>query len=152
MPSGRSTAASDGTLFLNQLVISDPDAGSDALGIKTTVTKDGDYYRLNGSKTFITNAPVADSFAILARTSKEESKIKGGTFFILERGMNGLTTGPPLEKLGMRSSPTGQIFLNDVKVHKDQILGTIGDGFKLPGISGMPSIMKSEREQRKSRK
>src|SRR5512145_2439598 len=93
---------------IGALAITEPDAGSDALGIKTTATKDGDYYVLNGSKTFITNAPIADYFAILARTGREESKIKGGTFFILERGMKGLETGPPLEKLGMRSSPTGQ--------------------------------------------
>lgn len=115
---------------IGALAITEPDAGSDALGIRTTAVKDGDYYRLNGSKPFITNAPIADYFAILTRTSKEASKIKGGTFFILERGMNGLETGPPLEKLGMRSSPTGQIFLNDVKVHKDQVLGTIGEGFQ----------------------
>lgn len=115
---------------IGALAITEPDAGSDALGIKTAATKDGDYYVLNGSKTFITNAPIADYFAVLARTSREESKIKGGTWFVLERGMDGLETGPPLEKLGMKSSPTGQIFLNDVRVHKDQILGTEGDGFR----------------------
>jgi alkylation response protein AidB-like acyl-CoA dehydrogenase len=114
---------------IGALAITEPDAGTDALGIKSTATKEGDYYRLNGSKTFITNAPIADYFAILTRTSQERSKIKGGTWFILERGMAGLETGPPLEKLGMKSSPTGQVFLNDVLVHKDQILGDIGDGF-----------------------
>jgi alkylation response protein AidB-like acyl-CoA dehydrogenase len=114
---------------IGALAITEPDAGSDALGIKSTATKEGDYYRLKGSKTFITNAPIADYFAILARTSKESSKIKGGTWFILERGMDGLETGPPLEKLGMRSSPTGQVFLNDVHVHKNQILGEKGEGF-----------------------
>lgn len=115
---------------IGALAITEPDFGTDALGIKTSAIAEGDYYRLNGSKTFITNAPIADYFAILARTSREKSKIRGGTWFILERGMDGLETGPPLEKLGMRSSPTGQIFLNDVLVHKDQILGEEGEGFK----------------------
>ncbi|MEW6186554.1 MAG: acyl-CoA dehydrogenase family protein [Thermodesulfobacteriota bacterium] len=115
---------------IGALAITEPDFGTDALGIKTSAIAEGDYYRLNGSKTFITNAPIADYFAILARTSQEKSKIRGGTWFILERGLDGLETGPPLEKLGMRSSPTGQVFLNDVKVHKDQILGEKGEGFK----------------------
>jgi alkylation response protein AidB-like acyl-CoA dehydrogenase len=115
---------------IGALAITEPDFGTDALGIKSSATAEGDYYRLKGSKTFITNAPIADYFAILTRTSQEKSKIKGGTWFILERGTDGLETGPPLEKLGMRSSPTGQIFLNDVMVHKDQILGEKGEGFK----------------------
>lgn len=114
---------------IGALAITEPDYGTDALGIKTSAIAEGDYYRLNGSKTFITNAPIADYFAILTRTSKEKSRMKGGTWFILERGMDGLETGAPLEKLGMRSSPTGEIFLSDVKVHKDQILGEKGEGF-----------------------
>ena len=109
--------------------ITEPDAGSDALGIKSSAVKEGSNYRINGSKIFITNAPIADYFVIIVRTSEEESKIKGGTWFILERGMEGLSTGLPLDKLGMRSSPTGQIFMEDVVVSQDQILGEEGKGF-----------------------
>ncbi len=103
--------------------------GTDALGIKSSAVKEGSNYRINGSKIFITNAPIADYFVIIVRTSEEESKIKGGTWFILERGMEGLSTGLPLDKLGMRSSPTGQIFMEDVVVSQDQILGEEGKGF-----------------------
>ena len=109
--------------------ITEPDAGSDAFGIKSFAVKQGNSYRINGSKTFITNAPIADYFVIIVRTSEEESKIKGGTWFILERGTKGLSTGPPLEKLGMRSSPTGQVYMEDMVVSQDQILGKEGEGF-----------------------
>jgi alkylation response protein AidB-like acyl-CoA dehydrogenase len=109
--------------------ITEPDVGSDALGIKSSAVKEGNNYRINGSKIFITNAPIADYFVIIVRTSEEESKIKGGTWFVLERGMEGLSTGLPLDKLGMRSSPTGQIFMEDVVVSRDQILGEEGKGF-----------------------
>ncbi len=111
------------------LAISEPEAGSDAFNIKTTAVKQGDRYIINGNKTFITNAPIADYFLVIARTSKRQSKIQGGTWFILERGMEGLATGKPFNKLGMRSSPTGEIFLQDVIVPEDQVLGNVDKGF-----------------------
>lgn len=109
--------------------ITEPDAGSDALSIKSSAIKKNGKYIINGSKTFITNAPIADFFVVIVRTSEEESKIKGGTWFIIERGTEGLSTGLPLEKLGMRSSPTGQIFMDDVVASEDQVLGKEGKGF-----------------------
>ncbi len=109
--------------------ITEPDAGSDALAIKSSAVKEGNNYRINGSKTFISNAPFADYFVIIVRTSEEKSKIKGGTWFILERGMEGFSTGPPLDKLGMRSSPTGQVFMEDIVVSQEQMLGKEGEGF-----------------------
>ncbi|MGH7787865.1 MAG: acyl-CoA dehydrogenase family protein [Candidatus Binatia bacterium] len=103
--------------------LTEPGAGSDALrGMKSTARRDGDHYVLNGSKTFITNAPFADVFLIYAR-------VQGGELdgaiqpFIVERGTAGLTTGPPMQKMGMRGSPTGEIFLDDVRVPADQLLG-----------------------------
>jgi alkylation response protein AidB-like acyl-CoA dehydrogenase len=111
------------------LGVTENHSGTDALGIKSSAVKEGSNYRINGSKIFITNAPIADYFVIIVRTSEEESKIKEGTWFILERGMEGLSTGLPLDKLGMRSSPTGQIFMEDVVVSQDQILGEEGKGF-----------------------
>jgi alkylation response protein AidB-like acyl-CoA dehydrogenase len=111
------------------LAISEPEAGSDAFSIKSTAVKNGGSYTLNGTKTFITNAPIADYLLVIARTSRGDSKIKGGTWFILERGMPGLSTGKPFNKLGMRSSPTGEIFMQDVEVPAAQILGTEDEGF-----------------------
>ena len=102
--------------------LTEPESGSDALGgMKTKARRDGDHFVLNGSKTFITNAPYADVFLVLARLEDGA----GGSIqsFIVERGAPGLTTGPPMKKMGMRGSPTGEIFLDDVRVPADQLLG-----------------------------
>jgi len=103
--------------------LTEPGAGSDALrGMKTTARRDGDAYVLNGSKTFITNAPYADVFLIYAR-------VHGGDLdgsiqpFIVERDAAGLSTGPAMKKMGMRGSPTGEVFLDEVRVPADQLLG-----------------------------
>lgn len=109
--------------------LTEPGAGSDALGISTRAVKDGDHYVINGQKTFITNAPIADYFIVLARTSGEAGDIAGGTAFILERGMEGLSTGKAFDKMGMRCSPTGEIFMEDVRVGKEQMLGGEGTCF-----------------------
>lgn len=109
--------------------LTEPGAGSDALGISTRAVKDGDYYVINGQKTFITNAPIADYFIVLTRTSGESGEIMGGTAFVLDRGMEGLSTGAPFDKMGMRCSPTGEIFMEDLRVHKDRMLGAEGMAF-----------------------
>ena len=103
--------------------LTEPEAGSDALrGMKTTARREGDGYVLNGSKTFITNAPYADIFLIYARVTGGE--LDGSIQpFIVERGTAGLSTGPAMKKMGMRGSPTGEIFLDDVRVPADQLLG-----------------------------
>ncbi len=108
--------------------LTEPNAGSDTLGIQTRALRDGDHFVINGSKTFITNAPIAEYFIVIARTSGERS-VKGGTNFILERGMQGLSTGEPFDKLGMRCSPTGEVFLDDVVATKEQVLGIEEEGF-----------------------
>ena len=103
--------------------LTEPGAGSDALrGMRTTARRDGDHYVLNGSKTFITNAPYADVFLVYARADDGEA---AGAIqpFIVERGTPGLSTGPAMKKMGMRGSPTGEIFLDDVRVPTDQLLG-----------------------------
>ncbi|HEY2385368.1 MAG TPA: acyl-CoA dehydrogenase family protein [Candidatus Binatia bacterium] len=103
--------------------LTEPGAGSDALrGMKTTARRDGDHWVLNGSKTFITNAPYADVFLVYARSDEGGGD---GTIqpFIVERGTPGLSTGPAMKKMGMRGSPTGEIFLDDVRVPADQLLG-----------------------------
>ncbi len=103
--------------------LTEPGAGSDALGgMKTSAVADGDDFVLNGSKTFITNAPYADTFLVYARVSggAQDGAIQP---FIVERGTPGLSTGPAMKKMGMRGSPTGEVFLDDVRVPKDQLLG-----------------------------
>jgi acyl-CoA dehydrogenase len=107
--------------------MTEPGAGSDAFGsMRTVARRDGDHFILNGQKTFITNAPFADIFIIyakIAETEGEDVRHRPIHAFVVERGVAGLTTGKPMEKMGMHSSPTGEIFLSDVRVPKDQLLG-----------------------------
>lgn len=107
--------------------LTEPDYGSDAVGIRTRAVRQGDSYVLDGSKTFITNAPIADYFIVLAREYGEG--IEGGTAFVLERGYPGLELGKPLKKLGNRTSPTGEVFLHSCKVPASQVLGRPGRAF-----------------------
>jgi len=108
--------------------LTEPEAGSDALSIRTFARREGDYYVINGSKTFATNAPIAEHFILVART--QDGRGSGlGTNFLLDRDMPGLEVGKKMDKMGMRCSPTGEIFLDSVKVHRDQILGSEGSGF-----------------------
>jgi alkylation response protein AidB-like acyl-CoA dehydrogenase len=100
--------------------LTEPGAGSDAFGsMKTHATKVDGGWRLSGSKTFITNAPYADVFLVYARMPGDA----GVRAFILERGSKGLETGAPFKKMGMHASPTGEIFLDEVFVPADQLLG-----------------------------
>jgi alkylation response protein AidB-like acyl-CoA dehydrogenase len=114
---------------IGAMAITETKGGSNALGARTTGRAQGGEYLLNGAKTFITNAPIADFILVLTRTSGQERQIEGGTWFILERGTSGLETGKPFDKLGMKSSPTGEVFLSDVRVPADQVLGDVGQGF-----------------------
>ena len=107
--------------------LTEPDTGSNAVGIQTRASKKGDAYYVTGSKTFITNAPIADFFIIIARESGEG--IEGGTAFVLERSHPGLDLSAPLKKMGHRTSPTGQIFLHDCKIPASQVLGRPGKAF-----------------------
>ncbi|UCD84538.1 MAG: acyl-CoA dehydrogenase family protein [Deltaproteobacteria bacterium] len=112
--------------------LTEPEAGSDAFGgMKSVAKPDGDYYILNGTKTFITNAPYADIMVVYAKIDRGQPKKEQPVHsFILERGMEGLTTGKPFEKMGMKDSPTGEIFMEDVKVHKDMLLGAEKDNIR----------------------
>ena len=110
--------------------LTEPCAGSDALSLKTSYQKEGDGYIINGSKTFITNAPIAQYFMVVTRKAGTKGA-SGGTLFILERGMEGLSTGNPFKKMGMRCSPTGEVFMDNVRVSKDRILGQEGEGFQI---------------------
>jgi len=105
--------------------MTEPGAGSDAFGsMRTTARRDGDQFVLNGQKTFITNAPFADTFVIYAKLEgNEDSRYRPFHAFIVERGTPGLSTGKPMDKMGMHSSPTGEVFLEDVRVPVEQLLG-----------------------------
>ncbi len=110
--------------------LTEPESGSDALSLKTHYQNQGEAFVLNGSKTFITNGPIARYFMVVTRQQGTKGA-KGGTLFILERDMEGLSTGTPFKKMGMRCSPTGEVFFENVTVTRDQILGEEGQGFKI---------------------
>ena len=102
--------------------LTEPQAGSAAIrDMKTTAKRDGDHWVLNGSKTFITNAPYADTFVVYAKV-RDDGKDRAEAF-ICERGDPGLETGKPFHKMGFRSSPTGEVFLSDCRIPADRLLG-----------------------------
>ncbi len=105
--------------------MTEPGAGSDAFGaMRTSARRDGDHFVLNGQKTFITNAPFADTFVIYAKLEgNDDSRYRPFHAFIVEKGTPGLSVSKPMEKMGMHSSPTGEVFLADVRVPADQLLG-----------------------------
>ncbi|MGK5082374.1 acyl-CoA dehydrogenase family protein [Bdellovibrionota bacterium FG-1] len=113
--------------------LTEPAVGSDAVSVKTRCERQGDHYVLNGSKTFITNAPIADYFMVIAREYGADGKpvegFQGGTAFILDRGLEGLKTGNPFHKMGHWSSPTGEVFMDNVRVPASQVLGKPGKAF-----------------------
>jgi acyl-CoA dehydrogenase len=115
---------------LGAFALSEPGNGSDAAGMHTHAVEDGDFYVLNGSKAWISNGAVADTYLVLAQTNYE-LKHKGVTAFIIEKGAEGMSFGKPEDKLGIRASSTTQIHFDNCKVPKSQILGKIGDGFKI---------------------
>ncbi|MCX7620231.1 MAG: acyl-CoA dehydrogenase family protein [Acidimicrobiales bacterium] len=109
--------------------ITEPNSGSDAFGsMRSTARRDGDEYILNGSKTFITNGPYADTIVFICKLDEgnppEERKILS---FVLDRGMPGLEQSKPLRKMGLHSSPTGELFLTDVRVGRDRLIGETED-------------------------
>jgi len=109
--------------------LTEPDAGSDAGGTKTTAVLKGDSYVINGSKCFITNASVAETFVITAVTDKTKGT-KGISSFVLEKGMKGFTVGKKENKMGIRGSDTATLHFEDLKVPRENLLGKEGEGFK----------------------
>ena len=108
--------------------ITEPDSGSDAFGgMKTYVKRDGQDYILNGQKTFITNGPGADVLVVYAKLDEGDSSVdkrnRPVLVFVLDAGMEGLTQGKPFKKMGMMSSPTGELFFDSVRLGPDRLLG-----------------------------
>lgn len=108
--------------------ITEPSGGSDIMRMQTTAVPDGDDFVLNGSKAFVTNGPIADLVVIYARTGRAGDP-SGITAFLAERSLDGLTAGAPIEKMGLRSSPLCELFLDDVRVPRDHVIGSVGAGF-----------------------
>ena len=105
--------------------MTEPDSGSDAFSMKTRATKKGDRYILNGSKMFITNAPIADLLLVFAVTDKAKG-FAGVSAFIVEKGFTGFSTGKPIDKMGLRTSPIGEVILEDCEVPEENRLGKEG--------------------------
>ncbi len=112
------------------LAVTEPGGGSDVAGIKTTATKKGDSYILNGSKMFITNGSIADHFILLARTSTEEGKRHHGmSVFVVESKSEGFSSNKLKGKMGVRATDTAELILNNVEVPSANLVGEEGKGF-----------------------
>ncbi len=117
--------------IVGSFALTEPDVGSDAGSVKCKAVKDGDHYILNGTKRFITNAPKAHVFTLMARTGTPEEGARGVTAFLVDANLDGIELGPKDKKMGQRGTSTCDVILNNVRVHKDQIIGGIeGLGFK----------------------
>ena len=110
--------------------LTEPGAGSDAGGTKTTAVLDGDEWVINGTKSWITNATHAGLYVLTALTDAEKGTRGGITAFLVEKGTPGFSVGKKEDKLGMRASDTAQLLMEDVRVPKDAVLGEVGTGFK----------------------
>jgi isovaleryl-CoA dehydrogenase len=108
--------------------MSEAGSGSDVVSMKLKAEKKGDYYILNGSKFWITNGPIADTLIIYAKTNLTVSPQHGITAFLVEKDFEGFSTGPKLDKLGIRGSPTGELIFQDCKVPAANILGPENKG------------------------
>lgn len=115
---------------IGSFCLSEVSSGSDAFAMKTSAKPDGDDFILNGSKFWITNAGEAGLFLVLANVDFSKG-YKGITAFLIERGHPGLTIGKREDKLGIRASSTCEVILSDCRVHKSQVLGEVGKGYKI---------------------
>lgn len=121
-------------LTLGAHCVTEPESGSDAFSLRTTATSDGDGYVLQGHKTFITGAPLADLFLVIATV--DPAKGSGGlTAFLVEKDAPGLTVTEPDQKMGLRTSAMGDVFLDGCRVHGDQVLGRVGGGSAVFGAA-----------------
>lgn len=120
--------------------MTEPDAGSDAFSITCSAERRGDRYLLNGAKMFITNAPIADLLLVFAVTDKKRG-FGGVSAFIVEKGTPGFTLGKPLDMMGLRTCPVGEVVLQDCEVPAANMLGREGSGY---------SIFSAEMEQERS--
>ena len=114
--------------LIGAIAMSEPAAGSDLQGVKTTALRQGDHYVLNGSKTFITNGWHADLVIVVAKTNPAAGA-KGTSLLLVERGMPGFEKGKRLKKVGLKAQDTSELFFDDVKVPAENLLGNENEGF-----------------------
>ncbi|MFT4417061.1 acyl-CoA dehydrogenase family protein [Fredinandcohnia humi] len=114
--------------MITAIAMTEPGAGSDLAGIKTTAFKDGDHYIVNGQKTFITNGIHADLVVVVCKTDPKE-RHKGISLLVVERETHGFTRGRKLEKIGLHSQDTAELIFEDAKVPAENLLGLEGKGF-----------------------
>ena len=110
--------------------LTEPEAGSDVAGIRTQARREGDDYLLNGSKTFISGATVANLFTVFAYTEPEK-RYNGMSCFVIERDRKGVSVGKPFHKMGQHASDTAEVIFDNVRVPKENLLGNEGDGFMI---------------------
>jgi alkylation response protein AidB-like acyl-CoA dehydrogenase len=108
--------------------ITEADGGSDAMRMRTRADRDGDHFVLRGSKTFVSNGPIADLFVIYAGTHPAGGPL-GTTAFLVERDTPGLEIGKPVKKMGLRTSPLSELFLDGCRIPASQVIGRVGGGF-----------------------
>ncbi len=130
--------------LVTAIAMSEPAAGSDLQGVKTSAIRHGDHYLLNGSKTFITNGWHADLVIVVAKTNPAAGG-KGTSLLLVERGMPGFETGNRLKKIGLKAQDTAELFFNDVKIPIENLLG--GDAFENRGFVCLMEQLPWERLQ-----
>ena len=114
---------------IGAFALSEPDSGSDAASLQSTAVREGDQYRLNGTKFWITHGGYADLYVVMARTGGEGPK--GVSAFLVPGDTPGLSFGKKEEKMGLRASPTVEVVMRDVMIPAENLLGQEGDGFKV---------------------
>ena len=115
--------------WISCFCLTEPEAGSDAAALKTTATREGDFYILNGTKRYITNAAVADTFNVMARTNPDIKGARGISSFIVEKGTPGIALGAIDKKMGQSGSLTCDVIFEDCAVPAENIIGEEGEGF-----------------------
>jgi len=122
LAAGRKTAS---------FALTEPEAGSDATALKTSARRDGDDFVLNGTKCFITNAPIADLYTVMARSDPDKPGAGGISAFLVERGTPGLSVGKPYDKMGQAGSPVSEVHFDNCRVPAANLVGGLeGHGFK----------------------
>jgi isovaleryl-CoA dehydrogenase len=115
---------------IGALALTEPNAGSDAMSIRTRAQRDGDHFLLNGTKMFITNGPIADVILVYAKTEPERGPF-GISAFIVERGFEGFSSAPKIKKAGMRGSPTGELIFDNCRVPAENLVGELNRGVEV---------------------
>ena len=110
--------------------LTEPEAGSDAASLKTTARKDGEHFILDGTKCFITNAPISDLFTVMARTDPSKPKADGVSAFLVEKNTPGLSVGKPYKKMGQAGSPVSEVHFENCRIPASNLIGAEGAGFK----------------------